>query len=395
MSKQEKLLLLVLGAVNFTNLVDFMILMPLGPNLIRVFGINAAEFGYLVASYGLSAGLSGFIFSFYADRFDRKKLLLIAYTGFLICTFFCALSDSYGSLMIARVFTGIFGGVIGSLVLSIVADVFQYERRATAMGVIMTAFSVAAVAGVPGGLYLATKFDWEAPFFFVAGVGVFVLSGIYYIVPSVAAHLDTDQPREKPIKILTNIINNSKQMWALLLSTVIMMGHFSIIPYISPSLVYNAGYRESDIYLIYLCGGAFTIFTSQLVGRLADRYGKYNIFKVFALFSLIPIFLITHLSPQPLVYILAVAVLFFIMANGRVVPLQAMVSNVVEPHNRGGFMAINSSVQLMAQAIATSIGGLIIIQQPSGYLDHYDYVGYFAITMIVIGIFVGAKLGEK
>ncbi len=372
--------------------MDFMILMPLGPQLMKIFHINPQQFGFVVASYGVSAAISGFTLAFYADRFDRKKVLLFAYIGFVVGTFGCALSPNYYVLMSARVLTGVFGGMIGSQVLSIIADTFSYDRRASAMGVIMTAFSVASVVGVPGGLYLANLWGWHAPFFTIAILGLIIIALIWFYVPSISSHLNAESAATKKMEVITNILKTPNQLRALALSTIIMLGHFSIIPYIAPSLVSNIHYKENDIYLIYLVGGLLTIFSAPLVGKLADKQGKLPVFVVFALLSLIPIFLITNLVPAPMYVILSISGLFFIFSNGRLIPTQAMVSGVVTPKQRGGFMAINSSVQLMAQAIASSVGGMIIIQREDGYLERYNWVGYFAMLMIFLSIFIARKV---
>jgi len=372
--------------------MDFMILMPLGPQLMKLFDINAQQFGNLVASYGLAAAISGFSLAFFADRFDRKKVLFFAYIGFVIGTFSCALSPTYNILVVSRLITGVFGGMIGSQVLSIVADTFGYERRASAMSYIMLAFSFASVVGVPGGLYLANLFGWHAPFFFVAGLGTVVAVLIWFFVPNIDVHLFDKTNRQSRFEVLTNILKTPNQLWALGLSTIIMLGHFSIIPYIAPTLVSNIGYSENDIYLIYLVGGLLTIISAPIVGRIADRKGKYPIFVIFAFLSMIPIFLITNLVPVPLYVVLIISGLFFVFSNGRLIPTQTMVSSVVSPKQRGGYMAINSSVQLLAQAIASSIGGAILVQNETGYLENYNWVGYFAIVMLFISVFIAKKI---
>jgi multidrug resistance protein len=392
MTNKEKLLLFILACVNFTHIMDFMILMPLGPQLMKLFDINAQQFGNLVASYGLAAAISGFSLAFFADRFDRKKVLFFAYIGFVIGTFSCALSPTYNILVVSRLITGVFGGMIGSQVLSIVADTFGYERRASAMSYIMLAFSFASVVGVPGGLYLANLFGWHAPFFFVAGLGTVVAVLIWFFVPNIDVHLFDKTNRQSRFEVLTNILKTPNQLWALGLSTIIMLGHFSIIPYIAPTLVSNIGYSENDIYLIYLVGGLLTIISAPIVGRIADRKGKYPIFVIFAFLSMIPIFLITNLVPVPLYVVLIISGLFFVFSNGRLIPTQTMVSSVVSPKQRGGYMAINSSVQLLAQAIASSIGGAILVQNETGYLENYNWVGYFAIVMLFISVFIAKKI---
>jgi len=391
MSAREKLLLLVLACVNFTHIVDFMILMPLGPQLMEILRIDPAQFGVVVAAYGASAGVSGFLLSFFADRFDRKKLLLLAYCGFVAGTFACALASTYGQLVAARVLSGTFGGLISAQVMAIVADTFSYERRATAMSVVMTAFSFASVVGVPGGLYIAEQADWHAPFFAVGGLGLCVLGLVWFLVPSVTGHLRAGQ-RGSPFDLLRGVVADRNQSGALLYSVVMMLGHFSIIPFITPYLVGNVGYQQSDIYLIYFVGGLLTIFSAPMVGRLADRFGKQRIFSVFLVLSLLPIWLITNLWPMSKYAVLLITGFFFIATNGRMIPSQALVSSVVAPRQRGGFMAINSSVQLLAQAAATSLAGAWIVKTPSGALEGYDGVGYFAVSFLLLSLFAARRL---
>ncbi|TDB68979.1 MFS transporter [Arundinibacter roseus] len=388
MTRAEKVLLFVLACINFTHIVDFMIMMPLGPQLMRHFSIGPQAFGFIVSSYSLSAGISGFLAAFIVDRFPRKQVVLAAYTGFVIGTLACGLAPTYPLLIAARIFAGVFGGILGSQVLSIVGDVFAYERRAQAMSIVMTAFSAASVVGVPFGLYIATEFSWHAPFLFVGFLGIGVLALIWQFVPRMDAHLVSKQLRPSPIAVLTTILRNPNQMRALFLTTTIMVGHFSIIPFISPYLVANVGFSETDIYLIYLVGGALTIFSAPLVGKLADKRGKFPIFVVFALLSMLPIYLITHMPPAPLSYVLFVSGLFFVFSNGRLVPTQAMTTSVVSPQQRGGFMAINSSVQLLAQALATYGAGVLIGKTSTGELTGYGTVGFLAMAAIFASIFI-------
>ncbi len=388
MSSKEKLLLFILACINFTHIVDFMIMMPLGPQLMQIFNISPRHFGFIVSAYGLSAGISGFLAAFFVDNYDRKKVVLFAYIGFVAGTFACAFAPTHQFLIMARIIAGTFGGLIGAQVMSIVADTFDYERRATAVGYITTAFSVASVVGIPSGLFLAAKFGWHTPFLVVGFLGILVIFLIIRFVPNLDKHLRSRETRPNPLNVITNIWNNPNQMKALWLSTTIMLGHFSIIPYISPTLVANVGFSQQNIFLIYLVGGLLTIFTAPMVGKLADKRGKYPVFVVFALLSMIPIYLITNMFSGAVWAVLLVAGIFFVFSNGRLIPTQAIISNVVNPQQRGSFMAINSSLQLLAQALAANIGGFIIHKTASGYIENYAYVGYFAISMIFISIFI-------
>lgn len=291
MLRQEKLLLFILACVNFTHILDFMIMMPMGPQLMRHFDLNPQQFSFLVSAYSLSAGITGFLAAFFVDRFARKTVLLSAYIGFVIGTIACGMAPTYGLLIAARIMAGLFGGIIGAQVLSIVSDVFNYERRAQAMGIVMTAFSVASVIGVPAGLYLATEISWHAPFLVVGILGVIVVALIFRFVPILDGHLLRNEVRPHPFTVITTILRTPNQLRALWLTTTIMVGHFSIIPFIAPYMVANVGFGENQLYLIYLVGGAATIFTAPIVGKIADRRGKLPVFIVFAVLSLLPIYL--------------------------------------------------------------------------------------------------------
>ena len=318
---------------------------------------------------------------------------MIAYTGFVVGTLACAMAPTFGTLLLARTVAGLFGGVLGAQVMAAVSDTFAYERRAQAMGVIMTAFSVASVVGVPTGLYLASVWSWHAPFWFVGGLGLLVIMLIYWFVPRLDDHLkDRGQTTHKPFEVLTTILKTPNQLRALWLTTTIMLGHFSIIPFISPYLVANVGFSEQNIFLIYAVGGALTLFTSPQVGKLADKRGKYPVFVVFALLSMIPMWLITNLNTNSLPLILGAAGLFFVFSNGRLIPTQAMTSSVVLPQQRGGFLAINTSLQLLTQSLAVYWAGFIIERQPSGKLLHYNWVGYGAMVFIFASIFIARAI---
>ncbi len=392
MNTKERLLLVILACVNFTHIMDFMIMMPLGPQLMKLFDITPQQFGFAVSSYSLTAGVSGFISAFFVDKFDRKQTLLFAYIGFVVGTFACAFAPTYLLLVGARILAGLFGGMIGAQVLSIVADSVPYERRASAMGIVMMAFSMASVLGVPAGLWLASMYSWHAPFMVVGGIGLVVILLIYFLVPPITGHLQKAIQNHSPFHVLTDIWAAPNQRKALTLSAVLMIGHFSIIPFLAPSLVGNAAFSQDHIFLIYLVGGALTFFTSPMVGKIADKRGKYPVFVVFALLSLIPVWLITNLWPMPLWVVLAISSLFFIFINGRMIPVQAMVSGVVPPEQRGGFMSINSSIQQLSSGVAANLGGLIVVKTVDGHLEHYNWVGYISIILVLLSIWLASRL---
>jgi predicted MFS family arabinose efflux permease len=392
MNSKERLLLLALAAVNFTHIMDFMIMMPLGPQLMELLHITPQQFSLAVSAYGITAGISGFIAAFFVDRFDRKSILVFAYIGFLLGTFSCAWAPNYELLVAARVLAGFFGGMIGAQVLAIVADTFAYERRAMAMGALMTAFSAASVAGVPAGLWLAAMFSWHMPFLAIGFLGVLVLVLVFLAVPPMNRHITEKQADQKPFQVLSDIFNTPNQMRALSFSIVLMLGHFLIIPFITPSLVGNAEFSQDHIFLVYFVGGLLTLFSAPLVGKLADTRGKYPVFVLFAVLSLAPVWLITNVWPMPLWAILSISGLFFIFVNGRMIPTQALVSSVVHPQKRGGFMSINSSVQQLATGLSSIIGGAIVAKSADGRILNYQWVGYLSMVLILVSIWLAGRV---
>ncbi len=391
-SKSEKILLAILASIQFSSIVDFMIMMPLGPQLMRLFEISPHQFGLLVSSYTFAAALSGFSASFFVDKFDRKKCLLFFFVGFALGTLACALSPTYEVLLIARAITGIFGGVLSSLVMAIVSDSIPYDRRGSAMGVIMTSFSMASIFGVPFSLYLANAFSWHAPFLFLAGAAVVICFVIIFFIQPMVKHLAGTQAKEPMYRVITRITSNPNQRRALYFMASVMFGHFAIIPFLSPSLVSNAGLTEKQLPLMYMIGGLCTIFTSPYIGKLADRFGKQQIFFWGAIVTIIPYFLITHMSETPVWLILTICAFFFVSSGGRMIPASALVSGTALPQNRGSFMSIASCVQQLAAAASSYIAGLIIVESADGKLLNYEWVGYIAIAFSFVAIYLSRKI---
>ena len=297
----ERLFLLTLAGIQFTHILDFMIMMPLGPQLIRVMGLSTPEFGLLLSSYTFTAAASGLLAATYIDRFDRRKLLLSLYLLFILATLFCGLAPSYSILLVARALAGAFGGVLGAMVQTMVADVIPFERRGKAMGTVMTAFSLSTVAGVPLGLFLANHIPalgWRAPFFFIVLLSGVFLCIAYRLLPNLTAHL------ERPLQgnVFAQIYRVAKEpnhLRAFGFIALLMMAGFTVIPYIALYTTANVGMPESFIAVIYLCGGAATFFTSRMIGTLADRHGKIRLFRWLALASCVPLLITTHLVPVP------------------------------------------------------------------------------------------------
>lgn len=392
MNKHEKIILLLMAAVNFTHILDFMIMMPLGNFFMPSFNIDAGQFSRVVAAYNFAAFGTGILASFVVDRYDRKSVLVFGYIGFLLGTLLCALAPSYFLLMGARIISGLFGGLIGAQVLSIVADLIPYERRGRAMGWLMAAFSLASVIGVPLGLYLARFFNWHAPFYLIVGVGVFVLAAIFIYVPSLKGHLRAERPKINIPGTLNSVFSIPAQRAALLLSGSLMMGHFFIIPFINPFMEYNVGFSREQTPLIYMVGGATTIFSGFFWGRLADHYGKLRIFTISGILSLIPIFIITHMTRWPFALTLIPFAFWFGLANGRTISVQAMVSEVVQPQTRGSFMSFNSSMQQLFTGAASLLAGFIVYSDSTNRICNFNILGYISICIIATCILLARRL---
>lgn len=389
-TRQEKILLFVLASIQFSHIVDFMILMPLGPQLIRIFSITTQQFGMLVSAYTFAAGFSGFLASFFIDRFDRKKALQLLFIGFSIGTLGCALAPTYESLLLIRSLTGFFGGVLGSLVMSIVSDQIEYQRRGTAMGIVMASFSVASILGVPFSLYLANIFDWHAPFLFLGSISLILALSLHFLLPSMQGHMT--HGKIAALSTLKGIYHSPNQQKALLFIAMMTVGHFMIIPFLSPSLVLNAGLTEAQLPLIYLVGGGVSIITGPLIGRMADRFGKHVIFQIAGVLVLIPVVLLTSLGPTPLFYVLLIVAFFFMLSGGRFIPANAMVSSTVEAKNRGSFMSLVSSAQNLSSAVASSLAGAIVFTNTEQRLINYQYVGYLAVVFGLIAVWLSSRI---
>lgn len=392
MTKKERILLFLLASINFTHIIDFMIIMPLGNYLIPYFHISTQQFAFIVSAYSYSAFLSGLIAAFVIDNFDRKNSLLFGYTGFIIGTLLCGIAPDYKFLIAARILAGLFGGLIGAQVLSIVADTFPYEKRGRAMGSLMAAFSVASVLGVPLSLYIANLFSWHAPFIMVAIMGFILIPFTLRFIPPMKAHLE-QRKDQKPTDAFRIIFSRKNAMIALALSALIWFGHFLLVPFLNPFLEFNVGFSKNEIPLTYAVGGVATLFSAPLFGRLADHYGKLKIFTICSLLTLPFVYFIANMPAIAFYYVLIVTGLWFVMANGRSIAAQAMISNVIESQYRGSFMSLNSSLQQLFVGSASFIAGFIVSNDPvTKKIYHYDWVGYLSIAILAFCIYLGYVL---
>ena len=394
MGKKERIILLLLAGLNFTHILDFMIMMPLGNYLMPYFNISAKQFTFLVSAYSLSAAISGFAAAFIVDHFDRKKILVWSYIGFLIGTMACGFAPSYNLLLASRILAGLFGGIIGAQVFSIIADIFSYEKRGVAMGSVMSAFAVASILGVPFSLYLTNIFkdNWHIPFLLVAGVGILIIPLVIRFIPPMNSHITDKDQRDSPSSLLRNVLRSSSQRLALVFSCLLMMGHFLIIPFINPYLEFNKGFSRDVTPMIYLAGGGASLIAAIYLGRLADKKGKLPVFSISVFLSLFMVLIITKMPTVPFSVVLIFFAIWFIFATGRAVTAQAMISEVVKPEQRGSFMSFNGCVQQLGTSIASMIAGYIVVKDNSGKILHYEWLGYLSIVVLMGSLLLGRFL---
>ncbi len=392
MKRKEILLLLLLAFVQFTVIVDFMILMPLKPLLTDLWGINPMQFGIAVFSYGFGAFISSLYFVNKVDLYDRKKVLITIYAGFTIGTFVCGWANSYMVLLIARFVTGLFGGVVGSVIQSIVGDAIPNERRGQAMGILMMGFALASILGVPGGLYFASHYHWYTPFLGLGCICLVVFVGSIFIVPNFTGHLITAQ-KHKLISLLKNILSDSNRRNALLLTIVTMPSHFLIIPFLTDYFTKNLGFDyKTTVPLIYIVGGTLSAFTSPFIGKLSDKIGRFKVLFVLSILSVIPLVGIPNLNTTNTYLLLSFTAMFFIFSGTRMIVTIAQITSTVEPKLRGAFLIINSSFQQFSTSVASLIGGFIVFQNADGTLGNYPILGYLSVGFSVLLLIVFKKV---
>lgn len=398
-TKYEIFVITILSILQFTIVLDFMILSPLGAMLLKELHIQPAQFGTVVSAYAISAGLSGLLAAGFADKFDRKKLLLFFYTGFVLGTLLCAIAPTYEFLLMARIVTGIFGGVIGSIGFAIVTDLFKMEVRGRVMGFMQSAFGAAQILGLPIGLILANHFGWHSTFWmiviFSSIVGVVVL---IYLKP-INAHLAYKTDRN-PIQHLAKTISKPDHIQVFLATMLLATGGFMLMPFGSAFSTNNLQLKMSDLPILYGITGVFSFIFGPIAGKMADRYGKYPVFIFGTLISMIIVLMYTNLGPSPLWYVSFLNVILFAGITARIISASTLISAVPQPQDRGAFMSVNSSIQQISGGIAALVAGQIVVQNTSnGNLEHYPVLGYVvAGSMIVAAImmyFLNAMVKRK
>jgi predicted MFS family arabinose efflux permease len=390
LTRPEWGLLLVLVAIQFTHMVDFVIIMPLGDRLRRELSITPDQFGYIVAAYAWAAGIASLLASLVMDRFDRKTVLLTMYAGFGVSTLYCGLAPTYEWLLVSRTLAGVFGGLAAVALMSVIGDVFPPEKRGRATGAVISSFAVASIAGLPVGLWLAAEFGRGAPFVALAG-----LSGLIWVVgvlrlPPVRGHLAAE--RRHPLTEFAAVAREPNHLWGFAFSFFLVLGTFTVASFIAPVLSAANGWDEKTLAVIYLVAGVGTLFGTNLVGRLADRVPRLSLFRVLGFGALVLAVVVSNLPPVSM-WVAALAIsAFMVFAAGRMVPAQAMMLGACKPAVRGAFMSLNTAVQHLATGLAPTIAGAILTEAPDGKLEHFPLVGLVAAATAAVSLLVAGWL---
>ena len=382
-TRYQSFVVAVLALMQFTVILDFMVLAPLSAILLPTLHITTAQFGLVVSAYAFSAGISGLLAAGFADKYDRKKILMFFYCGFLLGTFLCAIAPDYYFLLGARIVTGMFGGVVGSIGMAIISDLFELEKRGRVMGFVQMGFAGSQVLGLPIGLYLANNFGWHSPFFMIAGLGLIMGVIVFIYLKPIAEHLKTKVERNAFVHLFKTV-SRPDYLKAFAATILLATGGFMMMPFGSAFSVNNIGIKLDQLPMLYMVTGIFTMGVGPLVGRFSDKIGKYNMFLIGSLVTMIMVAIYCNLGITPLWIILIINVVLFAGIFSRIIPASALMTAIPDSHDRGAFMSINSSIQQISGGVAAAIAGLIVVQMPDGKIMHYDTLGYVVMGATVI-----------
>jgi predicted MFS family arabinose efflux permease len=384
----QKFVIFILAITQFTVILDFMVMSPLGDMLMKSLNLKPSAFGIAVSAYAFSAGISGLLTAGFADRFDRKKLLMFFYIGFIGGTIFCGLAHTYVVLVAARIITGLFGGVIGSISMAIITDLFALQQRGRVMGFIQMGFGGSQVLGVPIGLYLANAWGWEAPFWLVAGLSIAIAVLIAVKLQPVTAHLSIQNDRSA-FKHLWHTLSKANYRVGFTATALLSIGGFMMMPFGSAFAINNLGLTNKQLPMLFMVSGVSSLLIMPMIGRLSDKVDKYKVFAVASVWMMIMCVVYTNLGVTPLILVMAFNILMMMGIMSRIIPSSALTSAIPVMEDRGAFMSINSSLQQIAGGVAAAVAGMIVTQKGKGMpLENYNIVGYVIVVISTISLFL-------
>lgn len=390
----QKMAIFILAITQFTVILDFMIMSPLGDMLMKSLSIEPSGFGFAVSAYAFSAGISGLLTAGFADKFDRKKLLLFFYCGFIAGTIFCGLAHTYTALVTARIITGLFGGVIGSVSMAIITDIFSLQQRGRVMGFIQMGFGASQVLGVPIGLYVANAWGWESTFLMVAGLAIVILFLIILKLQPVTKHLSI-QSDKSPLLHLWHTVLKRDYRVGFTTTALLSIGGFMMMPFGSVFAVNNLKITYEELPMLFMISGISSLIIMPIVGKLSDKLDKFKIFAVASVWMMIMCVIYTNLSATPFWMVVMFNIFLMMGIMSRMIPSTALVSAVPDMKDRGAFMSINSSLQQIAGGVAAAVAGMIVVQHGKhSPIEHYNIVGYLIIVIGCIGIFYAYRVSK-
>jgi predicted MFS family arabinose efflux permease len=375
----ERTVVLLIGAVQFVNILDFVMVLPMGPDFTSALHIPSSKLGWIGGAYTAAASVSGLAGSFFLDRFDRRPALGLALLGLVMGTAAGGFATGFPSLILARAIAGTFGGPATSLSFSIIADVVPAERRGKAMGAVMAAFSVASVLGVPAGLELARRGGWRAPFLAVAGLGLLINAGVFALLPPMRMHLEGRGADYHQLS-LRELLSRNEVLLSYAMTAFVMMGGFIVIPYLSPYMQYNYGFPRAQLHWVYLAGGVVSFLTVRYGGRLVDRFGSFRIGTVGAVEIMLVQLGYLVLASHAL-HVIGWYVLFMLGLGLRNVSYNTLTTKVPSPRERARFLSIQSSVQHAASAAGSFLAAQLLTELPDGRLVGMARVGVIAMVL--------------
>jgi predicted MFS family arabinose efflux permease len=382
----QKIVVFLLAVTQFTVILDFMVMSPLGDVLMKSLNLKPSDFGIAVSAYAFSAGISGLLTAGFADKFDRKKLLLFFYIGFIMGTVFCGLAHTYTQLVAARVVTGLFGGVIGSISMAIITDLFSLQQRGRVMGFVQMGFGASQVLGVPIGLYLANIWGWEAPFWLVVGLATIIAVLIGFKLRPVSQHL-LIKSEKTALSHLWHTVIQKRHRIGFTSTALLSIGGFMMMPFGSAFAINNLHITNNQLPLMFMISGLSSLLILPLIGRLSDSVSKFKIFMFASIWMMIMCLVYTHLSATPFWLVVVLNILMMMGIMSRMIPSSALTSAIPEPKDRGAFMSINSSLQQIAGGVAAAVAGLIVTQPGKGLpLENYNVVAYVIVVISIISI---------
>ncbi|MCF0055662.1 MFS transporter [Dyadobacter sp. CY356] len=386
-TKYQIFVIAILAIVQFTVILDFMVLSPLGAILLKELSISTSQFALVVSAYAFSAGAAGLLAAGFADKFDRKKLLLFFYTGFIVGTFLCGISPTYEFLLVARVVTGIFGGVMSSISFAIITDLFAIQVRGRVMGFVQMAFASSQVLGIPLGLFLANTYNWHAPFLMIVGLSIVVALSVFIYMKPIDAHLKL-QKTGNAFTHLTSIFARANYLRAFSATTLLATGGFMLMPFGSAYAVHNLGIDIKQLPYLYMITGVCMLVASPVMGKLSDKIGKFKMFIIGSSITSVMTLIYCNLGVTPLWIIIIINILLFVGISGRMISASALMTAVPDIQDRGAFMGINASIQQIAGGVASIIAGMIVSETSTGYLNNYGLLGNVVVVAVVLTVFL-------